>query len=611
MTLFPQSTVFEMHHIHRIRYPRITFEPAAPAPKTQMGSSHSIDGLSLSFNDANGGALVDNEPVPNNRERGNYSSATATATAAGSVTGDTVEAAPPKLQAYITDFSNANSIVSQDANDAVAAGAGTDSNPPNEQVLEDDKNFVSIPQRVSSDDSEGGRRPRMLDQVESIQHHAPTRSIHIHLKPNRTTCLNPRFMGRLSGPHLVLIEWSEPERREGGFKVSNTTTTTNEMTLTNRIVRNTVVGTYPPLPVVSSSNNNTTTAATNYFVEIIGIFSEDFDLDVERVSDHCVEDPLHHRITANGATITVAMEDNNNILNNKTLAPTTRTSFGIWTHNATNSQQQQQQERFQDPSFQPVYTRFQPQGCRKKYTTYCTERSSLDRFHPYEWQWTSYKKQQMTMPTYPLNHSMTICFVGYSHANGLQRTVGRWARIWKWPVKPAWLPTRRSIDLITSFNRSVVHEHSCTMVLMAVGQWAAAFKTPMNFREWRRDMNEAIRHYQSVVGHVNNLHLRSIHYNPLGDWITTCPPRDGRNPRVLEIYNVILEELAHNYSLKYWDTNFVMGPMWDHSHDWCHPQQQETDIEATYFLYELVHYHHRQQLQQHYELDGGPITSEK
>eukprot|EP00548_Thalassiothrix_antarctica_P019639 CAMPEP_0194194526 /NCGR_PEP_ID=MMETSP0154-20130528/75635_1 /TAXON_ID=1049557 /ORGANISM="Thalassiothrix antarctica, Strain L6-D1" /LENGTH=93 /DNA_ID=CAMNT_0038918965 /DNA_START=1072 /DNA_END=1350 /DNA_ORIENTATION=+ len=67
-----------------------------------------------------------------------------------------------------------------------------------------------------------------------------------------------------------------------------------------------------------------------------------------------------------------------------------------------------------------------------------------------------------------------------------------------------------------------------------------------------------------------HMYLRSLHYNPLGDVKTMCPPKDWRSPPTIDMFNDILRTLAKKYDLPFIDTNFIYAPMWDAAEDWCH-----------------------------------------
>ena len=79
-------------------------------------------------------------------------------------------------------------------------------------------------------------------------------------------------------------------------------------------------------------------------------------------------------------------------------------------------------------------------------------------------------------------------------------------------------------------------------------------------------MQAAIQH---LVEHFSpeNIRIRSMHYNPLGDLIS---PSDWRNPRVVDGYNVILKRVSRKLGVRFLDSQFIIGPMWDTARDWCH-----------------------------------------
>jgi hypothetical protein len=73
-------------------------------------------------------------------------------------------------------------------------------------------------------------------------------------------------------------------------------------------------------------------------------------------------------------------------------------------------------------------------------------------------------------------------------------------------------------------------------------------------------------------------------YNPIGDIIGSCPPKDWRSPRVIDMYNTIEKRVCDEYGMPWIDTNDIMGIMWDRAADWCHYDDVSSDMEAKYIL---------------------------
>jgi hypothetical protein len=73
-------------------------------------------------------------------------------------------------------------------------------------------------------------------------------------------------------------------------------------------------------------------------------------------------------------------------------------------------------------------------------------------------------------------------------------------------------------------------------------------------------------------------------YNPIGNKISSCPPKDWRSPPVIDMYNRITKRLCDRFGMTWINTNDIMGVMWDRARDWCHYDDVSSDMEARYLL---------------------------
>ena len=76
-------------------------------------------------------------------------------------------------------------------------------------------------------------------------------------------------------------------------------------------------------------------------------------------------------------------------------------------------------------------------------------------------------------------------------------------------------------------------------------------------------------------------------YNPLGDLITHCPPKDWRNPNVVDMYNAILKQLCQQYNVPLIDTSEITSVMWDRHEDWAHFKDISGELETIYVVYRV------------------------
>ena len=94
---------------------------------------------------------------------------------------------------------------------------------------------------------------------------------------------------------------------------------------------------------------------------------------------------------------------------------------------------------------------------------------------------------------------------------------------------------------------------NCTAVVLGIGSWIAGYPDgrPHLLDEFKSEMTKVI------VGMVNmtNAFVQPIHYHPLSDILTTCPPVDWRSPRVIDMYNEILRQVCDEQGVPFIDTN--------------------------------------------------------
>jgi hypothetical protein len=318
---------------------------------------------------------------------------------------------------------------------------------------------------------------------------------------NRTgRCPRPVLRGRLSGPALGMVEWK--------YLSGNSTT---------------VQGKYQ-VPFSGT-----------YYLEIIVMLCHGWNRTTD-FKDICLEDPAHHRVTELNTTIQVS-----------------RAQKGAhemyWVSNATST------------AIQPLYTRFQPQGCRNESQTHlerCRNGSDLSRFTPYALQWdTDELKQKL------INETSKICLVGASHSTLMQEYMNMFV-----PngvgLGRAQFPRNVTLEVVEDLVRL-----RCQKIVIGLGQWSAGWPEyePTLFPAFETQMSTLLENIQGIGAEI---FLRSIHYNPIGDRIGECPPTDWRSPPVIDGYNRILKRVSKKFGVQFIDTNAIIGPVWDSAPDWCH-----------------------------------------
>ena len=76
-------------------------------------------------------------------------------------------------------------------------------------------------------------------------------------------------------------------------------------------------------------------------------------------------------------------------------------------------------------------------------------------------------------------------------------------------------------------------------------------------------------------------------YNPLGDKITKCPPKDWTSPQVIDMYNQISSRKSKEFGAPFINTNDIIGITWDRAADWCHFDDVSSDMELLYILHRM------------------------
>jgi len=430
----------------------------------------------------------------------------------------------------------------------------------------------------------------LSNDILAIEHVPDESAIHVQFRSNGR-CVNPYLRGRLSGPTLSILEWTTPTRK------------------------NTKVGRYQvPIP-------------GPYFVEIIAITCNDFSYNTSYDFQFtCIEDVMNHRLTKTNTQIVIDSADTTSAgtaaANNNAAARFT----GYWLH--------QPDERARQQDFASVYTRFQPRGCRRiddpthedyeNPPMHCIQPTDLNRFEPYlnhfqyyEYNYFQGKQQQeqqqegwQPVSLLPDGASKltalsptTICLVGASHSRTIKASIDNYHNITMANnnIHVEWI----NVKFPRNLNNKTLPElkkKKCDKLIVGIGQWPASFtgKKPTLFLDYDFQFRRLLMRLQTFLDPSVEIWARSIHYNPLNVMNSAyCPPRDWRSPPVLDGYNAIIRQACHDAQnssssdatgkealprVRFVDTNFIVGPLWDASSDWGHVCPQASHVEALYLL---------------------------
>jgi len=398
-------------------------------------------------------------------------------------------------------------------------------------------------------------------------------------------CRQPIVKGRLSGPSIAMIHWEEQYQWQKA----------------NNDVVYKLTGRYH----VQSSGR--------YFIDIIGIMCNGFDFDTDFTS-LCLDDPLYHRLTSNGAFIDISISSPLSLSPSSSSSTTSANQavgklLGYWQWD--NGKKKQSQTNSYDNDYIPLYTRFQPQGCRgdPDAIPHCKQAVDTSRFDIYHFQFNDSIMKEMehafTKNYHNLSHvdsnnntninnmmeekKNVVCAIGFSHSKYLSQYMTSVRNKYNLNdnIGIEWVRAKFPNDIIENFIKDEIGGLNCTKVVVALGQWPAAWhgEKPTLLPEYEIQMKEVMtimKDFQKDLGF--DLYFRSIHYNPIGDWIGACPPKDWRSPPVVDGYNYVLEKLCNDFGLPFIDTNFIISPMWDTPSDWNHFGNEAGKVEAIYIM---------------------------
>lgn len=415
----------------------------------------------------------------------------------------------------------------------------------------------------------------LADSIEQILHYPNNSTFEIHLKALRR-CETPLLKGRISGPSLSMIKWMNQIETDAGS-----------------INANVLVGSYDQdlLPI-----------SGKYFVEIIGVACSDlkFESKIRQVAS-CVENPEHHRITSDDASINVHLAVSALAPVPVAAAQSDNHVMGRWLNTKLaghlRGDEILESEALSRLPIEPIFTRYQAQNCRsadEKKTPRCSVPADLTRFNAYEFQWLNATHTGLDKK-YLLNSAkeFKVCIAGFSHSRHITKHIanGGYERDNK-NLRVYWAKAGYPSQISDDYSRAEFVNNNCTQIILGLGQWPG--HEGMDFTEFNHTMKLAIDNIVKSFTDIEQtieVFMRSIHLMPIGDSTGKCGrKRDFRAPFVIDGYNKVLKELSDQYDdhVKYVDTNFIMGAMWDSAKDWCHVGSVPGAAEALYLLREAT-----------------------
>ena len=410
----------------------------------------------------------------------------------------------------------------------------------------------------------------LQSEVESITHVPIEAKIIVRFKTDKERkCKKPRILGRLSGKYLSMIYWDADavsKMDSDGLPQDFETKTSFNHTKNVDVITG-----YYHLP-----------AKGRYFVDIIGLYCNDFPFDYD-FNEACLENVDHNRLAVSGAYVDVLTASQNfqnlTIFNSSLATNAAAEVSGYWKWSSATV----------EPV--PLMTRYQRQNCRRTPNKdVCMETAGVERFEPYTFEWLD-KSQQSDLKNYAFrvkngtgNETFQLCTAGNSHALYLRDHFLTW-------IDEFNMTNIEAKVVKMSYPRQMMsrigNAQSCNAVIVGFGQWSAAGRKmpattfPNYYNEYKGGIDSWLKRKINVV-------IRKTHYNPLGDEKNTCPPTDWRTPSVIDTYNEIARRIAKECNVPFLDAGYVMDPMWDSAHDFCHFGKPAGKMEALYFLRKII-----------------------
>ena len=493
--------------------------------------------------------------------------------------------------------------------------------------------------------------------VHYIGHYPRQHKIVVHLQPNRTACQAPVLMGRLSGAYLGMIHWQQDDDEDSDDTEDGEDTTIHNNNNNNNNIHHHDHHHHPDQVVGYYSVRQ----PGRYNIEILGLACERVTPHTN-LKTRCLQDPHHHRLTHDNAHIFIRpLPKTTTSSSARTTSTDTTTSslladdddqhqhhsrqlqqrmlhqqhrhlqllhqqtnalLGFW-KNTNHPEGKNNHNNNHLPMEEPLHTRYQPSQCRERTerdSPRCTRRMSEERFRPYAFE---FRQQHHTAITSPIghlqrlalslptklksnnNHHHSICALGWSHSRvlvehampllvqaGLNQT-----------IQLVHIGARFPEEITPDFVEEQRLAHECDMIIVGLFQWPlAGRKTPPTGALYRRRMQQVLRVLQDHLSPEALIFVRSGHYNPLGDWISSCPAKDLRSPVNVQLFNKMLQQTVEaeqqrnddnnkdiiQQRVHYVDTNSIVQPLWDSAHDWNHYSGKVSDTEAWYILQQVL-----------------------
>ena len=423
----------------------------------------------------------------------------------------------------------------------------------------------------------------MASDITSIQHIPAFSRIDIHFKAG-AHCSRPYLMGRLVGPSLAMLEewrWSPISSR-------------NISTMSATVIS----GTYT-LPV-----------SGQYEVDIQALYCRDFlhnmhsgrliqeksPWDFNDFDGACMEDPVHRQLTGQNAVIQVNHHAVPSFLQNSKGSQ----SVGYWKH--PKVQDKTDGSSPSPPSFLDV-------DCQGANPQVLCERDSSTptpiqlEDYVFDYQSALLLEKKLSPAVVQETH---VCLVGPAQSRthlykGMEDLLDNSMPATNLTL--SWFKLENPRDVTKEFALNLVDQQQCEKIVLAgvapwqeeeeedarsdSSSWMDSSTGPTSVREYYHIMDTMLHNFLSIRdtflstndARFMELYVISLHYIPLDERFSTCPPMDWRSPPVIDGYNVAISKVCnelggHANNITFLDTGFLVDPLWDTA-----PKQEEEDLE--------------------------------
>ena len=184
-------------------------------------------------------------------------------------------------------------------------------------------------------------------------------------------------------------------------------------------------------------------------------------------------------------------------------------------------------------------------------------------------------------------YTINVCMVGTTHAAELIDP-GHFVNFdLEGNVRFLHFPSKQPGDL----NVTKVFHADCGYVVLDYGDDSFRGSNIPSVESFLTDMRTLIKRvsrpeYEGPL----QFFVRSMHYAPLNEQASACPPTDIRTPPIANLINTEVKAIAAEFDVGYIDLSRVQAPMWDATKDWVHFLRKVYYAEVAWIVNDFFEY---------------------